>query len=127
MLTTKDINNILTAVEKVFDRSMDDKLRPLNGQFADFRREFRGFKQEMQEFRGDMEEFKRKMYEFQKEMYEFKDEMTEFRDQTQKILENIFDDLQTKHDTEKQLKDRLVNLEEIHLGGQHLPAFKTLS
>lgn len=77
MLTTQDINRILTAVEKVFDRSMDDKLRPLNGQFADFRKEFREFKQEM--------------YEFKQEMYEFKGDMIGFRDHTQKILEAIFD------------------------------------
>lgn len=106
MLTTQDVNKILTAVEKVFDRNMDEKLRPLSGQLADFRKEFREFKQEMYEFKGDM---------------------AEFRDQTQKILENIFDDLQGKHETEKQLKSRLTDLEQIHPGGQHLPAFKTLS
>ncbi|MBI2309404.1 hypothetical protein HYU89_00715 [Candidatus Collierbacteria bacterium] len=107
MLTTKDVNKIITAVEKIFDRSIDDKLRPLKNEFGDFRGEFREFKQEMYEF-------KQEMYEFKGEMYKFKGEMIEFKDSTQKILEAIFDDLQGKHQTERQFEVRLAELEKIH-------------
>lgn len=98
MLIAKDVNKIVTAVEKAFDRNMDDKLRPFSGQFNDFRREFREFKQEMYEFKGDM---------------------TQFKDQTQKMLDAIFDDLQGKHETEKRLKVRLTKLEQIHPDNLH--------
>lgn len=111
-MTTKDVNKIITAVEKIFDRSMDDKLMPIKVEFGDFRGEFREFKQEMHEF-------KQEMYEFKGEMYKFKGDMIEFKDSTQKILEAIFDDLQGKHQTEKQFKTRLAELEQIHPDYQH--------
>ncbi len=111
-MTTKDVNKIITAVEKIFDRSMDDKLMPIKVESGDFRGEFREFKQEMHEF-------KQEMYEFKGEMYKFKGDMIEFKDSTQKILEAIFDDLQGKHQTEKQFKTRLAELEQIHPDFQH--------
>ena len=118
-MTTKDVNKIITAVEKIFDRSMDDKLMPIKVEFGDFRGEFREFKQEMHEFKQEMHEFKQEMYEFKGEMYKFKGDMIEFKDSTQKILEAIFDDLQGKHQTEKQFKTRLAELEQIHPDFQH--------
>jgi archaellum component FlaC len=119
MLTTNDVNKIITAVEKIFDRSIDDKLRPFKNEFGDFRGEFREFKQEMHEFKQEMYEFRGEMHRFKGDMTEFKGDMIEFKDSTQKILGAIFDDLQEKHQTEKQFKTRLVGLEKIHPDFQH--------
>lgn len=88
MLTSDDLKSIERVVEKV----VDSKISPFYNEFQEHRKEFYELTDQFQIFKNEFQKFKKVSIEW---------------------FENIFDDLQGKHQEMRELKSKVSRLEKI--------------